>query len=146
MDVGFLPDKIDEPIVFYGRLENQHVLRGEFGSSVTFNSQTGDLENLTNIQSVGLWNQITDSFEPLHFGTFGTLPIKILWCLGGLAPGILGITGYVLWWKRKRFSRLVRECRRLILVNQRDVRIPEKCSESRDIGVHFRRFRVLTRY
>jgi uncharacterized iron-regulated membrane protein len=97
-----LPANVDEPIVFYGRLENQHALRGEFGSSVTFNSQTGDLENLTNIQSVGLWNQITDSFEPLHFGTFGALPIKILWCLGGLAPGVLAITGYILWWKRKR--------------------------------------------
>ena len=45
---------------------------------------------------------MTDSFEPLHFGTFGALPVKILWCLGDLAPGILAITGYILWWKRKR--------------------------------------------
>jgi uncharacterized iron-regulated membrane protein len=98
-----LPAKTDEPIVFYGRLENQHALRGEFGSSVTFNSQTGDLENSVTIRSIDLWNQITDSFEPLHFGTFGALPIRILWCLGGLAPGILGIAGYILWWRRKRF-------------------------------------------
>jgi uncharacterized iron-regulated membrane protein len=49
-----LPTKIDEPIVFYGRLKNQHALRGEFGSSVTFNSQTGDLENSVNVQSTGL--------------------------------------------------------------------------------------------
>ena len=82
-------------------------MRGEFGSSVTFNSQTGDLENSVNVQSTDLWNQITDSFEPLHFGTFGALPIKILWCLGGLTPGVLAITGYILWWKRKRPLRLV---------------------------------------
>ena len=40
-----------ELIVFYGRLENQHALRGGFGSSVTFNSQTGNLENLRAIRS-----------------------------------------------------------------------------------------------
>ena len=102
-----LPAKLDEPIVFYGRLKKQHALRGEFGSSVTFNSQTGDLENSVNVQSTDLWNQITDSFEPLHFGTFGALPIKILWCLGGLTPGVLAITGFILWWKRKRPLRLV---------------------------------------
>jgi uncharacterized iron-regulated membrane protein len=97
-----LPTKRDEPIVFYGRLENQHALRGEFGSSVTFNSQTGDLENSVDIRSTDPWNQITDSFEPLHFGTFGAWPVKVLWCLGGLAPGTLAITGFILWWKRKR--------------------------------------------
>jgi uncharacterized iron-regulated membrane protein len=44
-------------------------------------------------------DQITDSFEPLHLEPS---PVKILWCLGGLAPGVLAITGYILWWKRKR--------------------------------------------
>ena len=97
-----LPSKREEPIVFYGRVENQHVFRGEFGSSVTFNSQTGDLENLVDIRSTDLWTQIVDSFAPLHFGTFGAWPVKVLWCVGGLAPGVLAITGFILWWKRKR--------------------------------------------
>ena len=96
-----LPAEADEPVAFYGRLKDQHVLRGEFGSSVTFNSQTGTLEGVVDIRTTPFWNQVTDAFMPLHFGTFGALPVKILWCVGGLAPGILAITGYLLWWKRK---------------------------------------------
>ncbi len=49
----------------------------------------------------GAWAQILDSFTPLHYGTFGGLPVKILWCIGGLAPGILSITGFLMWYKRK---------------------------------------------
>lgn len=100
-----LPVKVDEPLVFYGRLSNQHPLRGEYGSSVTFNSQTGTFEGLIDIRTGSFWNQVTDAFMPLHYGTFGSLPVKILWSLGGLAPGTLAITGYILWWKRKRPSR-----------------------------------------
>ena len=49
----------------------------------------------------GAWAQFLDSFTPLHYGTFGGLPVKILWCIGGLAPGILSITGCLMWYKRK---------------------------------------------
>ena len=96
------PTKLDEPLVFYGKLANQHALRGEYGSTVTFNSQTGAFEDLLDIRTSGLWNQISDAFMPLHYGTFGALPVKILWSIGGLAPGILAVTGFLLWWKRKR--------------------------------------------
>jgi uncharacterized iron-regulated membrane protein len=97
-----LPAAADEPLTFYGRQANQHPFRGEYGSSATFNSQTGVLEDAVDIRAAGFWNQVTDAFMPLHYGTFGALPVKILWCLGGLAPGVLAISGYVLWWKRKR--------------------------------------------
>jgi uncharacterized iron-regulated membrane protein len=37
---------------------------------------------------------------PLHFGNWGGLPVKVLWCLLGLAPGTLGATGFLMWWNR----------------------------------------------
>ncbi|HEY5704532.1 MAG TPA: PepSY-associated TM helix domain-containing protein [Terrimicrobiaceae bacterium] len=100
-----LPVRADEPITFYGRVTNQHAFRGEYGSTATFNSKTGALEGSVDIRTSGFWNQVTDAFMPLHYGTFGALPVKLLWCLGGLAPGILATTGYVLWWKRRRALR-----------------------------------------
>jgi uncharacterized iron-regulated membrane protein len=45
---------------------------------------------------------------PLHFGTFGGLPIKILWLFLGLTPGLLAVTGTLMWWNRvasKKFAK-----------------------------------------
>lgn len=42
---------------------------------------------------------------PLHYGSFGGLPTKILALIGGLVPLILCITGFIIWlprWKKQR--------------------------------------------
>jgi len=41
----------------------------------------------------------------IHFGTFAgrspaTLPIKVIWCVVGLAPILLFVTGVIMWWNR----------------------------------------------
>ena len=46
---------------------------------------------------------------PLHFGTFGGIPVKVLWVILGLAPAVLAVTGLLMYWNRylgKRFPRL----------------------------------------
>jgi uncharacterized iron-regulated membrane protein len=45
------------------------------------------------------------SASALHFGefgvgSFGDLPTKIVWSVIGLAPGLLFVTGFVVWWSR----------------------------------------------
>ncbi|MBW4471484.1 MAG: PepSY domain-containing protein [Stenomitos rutilans HA7619-LM2] len=45
---------------------------------------------------------VLNSFSPLHYGTFGGLPTRILYVLVGLTPLILFTTGFVMWWYRKR--------------------------------------------
>ncbi|MEH2140701.1 PepSY-associated TM helix domain-containing protein [Nostoc sp.] len=45
---------------------------------------------------------ILNSFSPLHYGTFGGLATRILYVFVGLAPLILFITGFVMWWYRYR--------------------------------------------
>ena len=40
--------------------------------------------------------------QPLHFGTFGGWPTRILALLGGLMPLLLFITGFIIWWPRYR--------------------------------------------
>jgi uncharacterized iron-regulated membrane protein len=37
---------------------------------------------------------------PLHFGTFGGVPVKVLWVLLGLAPPLLTVTGMLMYWNR----------------------------------------------
>ena len=37
---------------------------------------------------------------PLHFGNFGGPGIRAVWLVTGLAPGLLAVTGLILWWTR----------------------------------------------
>ncbi|WP_447639950.1 MULTISPECIES: PepSY-associated TM helix domain-containing protein [Chitinophagaceae] len=38
--------------------------------------------------------------QPLHYGTFGGMPTRILALLGGLIPAALFVTGFIIWWPR----------------------------------------------
>ncbi|MHC5819834.1 MAG: PepSY domain-containing protein, partial [Nostoc sp.] len=49
-----------------------------------------------------LGDRVLNSFAPLHYGTFGGLPTRILYVFVGLAPLILFITGLVMWRDRYR--------------------------------------------
>jgi uncharacterized iron-regulated membrane protein len=79
-----------------GKVATRNPFRGAFGGEVTFDPETGALKKVTDIRQQPLWTQIEDTFAPLHFGTFGGLPIKLLWCLGGLAPGVLAVSGFLI--------------------------------------------------
>lgn len=39
---------------------------------------------------------------PIHYGTFGGMPTRILALIGGLIPLLLFITGFIVWWPRYR--------------------------------------------
>ena len=42
------------------------------------------------------------TFIRLHFGRFGGLGIRITWVILGLVPAVLFVTGFVVWWRRRR--------------------------------------------
>ena len=41
---------------------------------------------------------------PLHFGSFGGFPVKVLWSILGLMPTLLAATGVFMWWRRTRLK------------------------------------------
>jgi uncharacterized iron-regulated membrane protein len=45
----------------------------------------------------------------LHFGRFGGLEVRITWAILGLAPAVLFITGFIVWWRRVVRPRLTRD-------------------------------------
>lgn len=96
------PTKAGEDITLWGTVPANNPFRGDFGSSAAFDPQTGALKSTNDLRQGSLWEKITDSFAPLHYGTFGGWPIKILWCCGGLAPGLLAATGFLVWRARRR--------------------------------------------
>lgn len=101
-----LPSSPSAPAVtLWGTIEPRGPLTGPYGSTVVYDSQTGAHKSTADLRSASRWARIKDTFGPLHFGTFGGLPVKILWCLGGLAPGILAVSGFAIWWVRRSSAR-----------------------------------------
>ncbi len=66
-------------------------------SSVYLNQYTGEVLRVDNSLKSPLGDRVLNSFSPLHNGTFGGLPTRILYVFVGLAPLILFITGFVMW-------------------------------------------------
>lgn len=89
-------------ITLWGRVPSRSPIRSDYGSTVAFDAQTGVVKSSNDIRTAGAWAQVADAFYPLHFGDFGGLPVKILWCLLGFSPGVLAVSGTVIWWKRNR--------------------------------------------
>jgi uncharacterized iron-regulated membrane protein len=52
------------------------------------------------------WERLYLTFDPLHFGYFGGYWTKIPWFILGLSPGILSLSGFWLWWRRRSLVTL----------------------------------------
>ncbi|MEH1834445.1 MAG: PepSY-associated TM helix domain-containing protein [Nostoc sp.] len=66
-------------------------------SYVYLDQYSGQVLRVDNILEIPLGDRVLNFFEPLHYGTFGRLPTRILYVFVGLAPLILFITGFVMW-------------------------------------------------
>lgn len=96
-----LPNETGAPITLWGKVKSSNSLRGTYGSTVVFDAQTGAFKQANDIREAGLWAQFVDMFEPVHYGNFGGWFVKLVWCAGGLTPGLLAVSGFLIWWKRK---------------------------------------------
>lgn len=96
-----MPWEPEVPISFYGEFTNPSGLRSPYHSRISFNEKTGIYLEHHQINDAPILHQVYDSFTPLHFGTFGGLFTRILWCVLGSAPGFLALSGFFIWRKRK---------------------------------------------
>lgn len=85
-----------------GRDQDAAWFRSPYGSQVAFDSRSGAWLSTHDLRQDGLWAQVEDAFEPLHFGNFGGLASKVPWSAAGLAPALLCLSGMTIWWKRRR--------------------------------------------
>lgn len=75
----------------------------EYGESEVYLDRfSGKVAKLQNSLKASLGDRVLNSFTPLHYGTFGGLLTRILYVFVGLAPLILSVTGFVMWWYRRR--------------------------------------------
>lgn len=70
-------------------------------NSVSIDPKNGRIVHVHRFKDMGIWEKIESSFMPLHTGSFGTTPVKVGYVLLGLTPGLLSITGTLLFWRRR---------------------------------------------
>jgi len=75
----------------------------------TFDRYSGELLDTWDQLDRSTGDAILSWVVPLHFGTFGGLPLKLLWVVLGLSPPLLFATAAVMWWNRvlrRRWNQL----------------------------------------
>ena len=104
----WLPETRTGVVTFFGTVPTPNPLRGDYGSRVIFDGATGDVKQTVDIRQAGAWEKIGDSFALLHYGTFGAvfgpvlgLVVKVLWSVLGLSPGVLAVSGFLIWRARR---------------------------------------------
>lgn len=60
---------------------------------------------LTALREMPLYVKVFFLSQPLHFGDYGGLPLKIAWAVLDLMTIVVLITGLYLWFKKSRFAR-----------------------------------------
>ncbi|MEH2362679.1 PepSY-associated TM helix domain-containing protein [Nostoc sp.] len=94
------PAKPENALRFRFKLPQEKV---EYGNSNVYLDQySGKVLRFNNALKSSLGDRVLNSFTPLHYGTFGGLPTRILYVILGITPTILMITGFVMWRDRYR--------------------------------------------
>ncbi|MGF1600984.1 MAG: PepSY-associated TM helix domain-containing protein [Thermosynechococcaceae cyanobacterium] len=94
-----LPTKPDEVFEFYKKVPLDSE---DFNSYVKVDQYSGQVLQVQDSRKGGMGDRVLNSFTPIHYGTFGGLPTRILYIFVGLSPLILFITGVTMWRYRQR--------------------------------------------
>jgi len=97
----YIPVKNDDQLTFNGSTEHDSPFFYS-ANRIAFNATDGLLTEIvraSNIHSVGDW--FNEAYFSLHIGSFGGIFVQVLYVIVGLTPGLLSVTGFMLWYRRK---------------------------------------------
>ena len=97
-----------------GRLLSDPKVYGDYYSGFTFDGASTEMLSSFFMQQMTFGQRLTKMVAPLHFGTYGGMALKIVYCLLGLTPALLSISGFVLWRKRGKTKRVAKKERRAL--------------------------------
>lgn len=101
----YLPTQPDKDFRISGMLESQLPLFHN-PNTVSVDTRTGNVKHVQRLEDLGFWEKVESSFLPLHTGSFGPWPVRAFYVLLGFMPGMLSVSGAVLFWRRKnKFKR-----------------------------------------
>ena len=81
----------------WSRLGNQYLYIDRY---------SGDVLRVDLLDRQPLGARLVSAMAPLHYGSFGGHWTRVLWIFMGLVPGVLSISGFLMWWNRVIAKRL----------------------------------------
>ena len=96
----YFPTQPERKFSIRGILSGQNELLAG-GNSIVFDAQTGKILKIATFENLSFPDKLEALMFPLHVGNFGGHFLKIIYIIIGLTPGLLSITGFLLWWRRK---------------------------------------------
>ncbi|WP_029038304.1 PepSY-associated TM helix domain-containing protein [Salinimicrobium xinjiangense] len=101
-----LPLNSEGNLTVYGLFDDDAFFYSEFYNSVQANHTSGEIEAVVRVQEADLQTKLSSTLIPLHFGQYGGIWTKLLYCLVGLSGPFLSITGYLVWRQGKPAKKL----------------------------------------
>lgn len=94
-----IPTKPDEVFTVYLKQPQDAQY---FANKVDIDRYSGKVLHVINSKTAKFGDRLLNVFAPMHYGTFGGLPTRILYIFVGLSPTILFMTGLVMYSLRRR--------------------------------------------
>ncbi|WP_233496612.1 PepSY-associated TM helix domain-containing protein [Mucilaginibacter hurinus] len=77
------------------------------GNTVSVDPQNGKVIDVERLAEQPWGGRISATVFPLHTGSFGNVIVKGFYVIIGCTPGLLCVTGAILWWRKRRRRRYV---------------------------------------
>lgn len=100
-----LPLNPEGSLIVYGLFDDDPFFYSEFYNKISADYRSGEISGVTRIQEADLQTKLSSTLIPLHFGQYGGIWTKILYCLTGLSGPFLSITGFLIWRQGKQVKK-----------------------------------------
>ena len=100
--VIYFPQTKKAKTAIYGSLSTNSFIHSKKYADVIFLDSTGNIAKTAFVNDIDPSSRYDIINAQVHYGKYGGLPVKILYCLFGLSGGLLSITGSILWFRRRR--------------------------------------------
>jgi uncharacterized iron-regulated membrane protein len=104
--IYFAQSKKGKTAIYGSQNTNSFIHSKEFADAIFLDS-TGNFATTAFVNEIDASSRYDIINSQVHFGQYGGLPVKIIYFLFGLTGGVLSITGFLLWVKRKKTKNTV---------------------------------------
>jgi uncharacterized iron-regulated membrane protein len=102
--IYFAQNKKGKTAVYGSQSTNSFIHSKKYADAIFLDS-TGGIASTRFINEIDPADRYDIISSQIHYGKYGGWPVKIIYCLFGLTGGVLSVTGFLLWYKRRKRDR-----------------------------------------